>query len=345
MQPEAIGVECPATEYALLRLLENNPEVASKVVQAALDGVAERHQQEMRLNSPQAVRLVLVIDQMEELFTNDDLTAADRRCFFLTLWWLLRTGRVWVLATLRSDFFPRCETIPQLMELKEGNGQYHLQMPEEYEISQMIRWPAAAAGLRFAEDVQKGERLEDLIRDAALANRESLPLLQFALEELYQRRTADDVLTLQAYREIGGVEGSLAQRAESEWRAFVSEHDERSANAALDSVLRRLVTVGSDERESFSRRWSQESIAAGNPVERAFIERFVTARLFVADVSDRGPVVSLAHEALLLHWQRLRQWLDTNHEDLRTLMRVRSAAATWAEKVGRLTICSKPKDR
>ena len=52
MQPEAIGVECPATEYALLRLLENNPEVASKVVQAALDGVAERHQQEMRLNSP-----------------------------------------------------------------------------------------------------------------------------------------------------------------------------------------------------------------------------------------------------------------------------------------------------
>lgn len=332
MRPEAIGVECPATEYALMRDLDRNPEVASKVVQAALDIVAERHQQELRLNSPQAVRLVLVIDQMEELFTTHDLTAADRRAFVQTLWWLLRTGRVWVLATLRSDFFPRCETIPELMDLKEGNGQYHLQMPEEYEISQMIRWPAAAAGLRFAEDVQKGERLEDLIRDAALANRESLPLLQFALEELYQRRTADDVLTLEAYREIGGVEGSLAQRAESEWRAFVSEHGESTANAALDGVLRRLVTADPDDRESFARRWSQEFLAAADPGERALVERFVRARLFIADVSERGPVVSLAHEALLVHWQRLRQWLDTNQEDLRTLMRVRGAAATWAEK-------------
>jgi tetratricopeptide (TPR) repeat protein len=331
MRPEAIGLECPASEHVLMRDLDRDPEVASKVVQAALDIVAERHQQEMRLDSPQAVRLMLVIDQMEELFTNHHLTDEDRHHFVRVLWWLLRAGRVWVLATLRSDFFPRCETIPQLMELKEG-GQYHLQIPEEYEISQMIRWPAAAAGLRFAEDVQKGERLEDLIRDAALANRESLPLLQFALEELYQRRTADDVLTLEAYREIGGVEGSLARRAESEWRAFVSEHGESTANAALDGVLRRLVTADPDDRESFARRWSQESLATADPGEQALVERFVRARLFIADVSERGPVVSLAHEALLVHWQRLRQWLDTNQEDLRTLMRVRSAAGIWAEK-------------
>jgi tetratricopeptide (TPR) repeat protein len=333
IQPQALGAECLADEWALEKALEcYSPELASRIIETALDGVAERHQREMQLDSPQAVRLVLVIDQMEELFTDNDLTDEVRRHFIQALGWLLRSGRVWILATLRSDFFPRCESLPELMNLKEGNGQYHLQMPEEYEISQMIRWPAAAAGLRFAEDVQKGERLEDLIRDAALANRESLPLLQFALEELYQRRTADDVLTLEAYHEIGGVEGSLARRAESEWRAFVSEHDERSANAAFDSVLRRLVTVDSDDRESFSRRWSKESLAAGNPVEQAFIERFVTARLFIADVTDRGPVVSLAHEALLLHWQRLQQWLDTNHEDLRALMRVRSAAATWEEK-------------
>jgi tetratricopeptide (TPR) repeat protein len=332
MRPEAMGAECPCTEWDLLNNLEHNHEVAGKVVQAALERVAERHQQEMQLDSPQAVRLLLVIDQMEELFTDHHLTAAERRNFVQALWCLLRTGRVWVLATLRSDFFPRCETIPELMDLKEGNGQYHLQMPEKYEISQMIRWPAAAAGLRFAEDVQKGERLEDLIRDAALADRESLPLLQFALEELYQRRTADDVLTLEAYREIGGVEGSLAQRAESEWREFVSEHSESTANAALDGVLRRLVTADPGDRESFARRWSQEPLATADPGERALVERFVQARLFIADVSERGPVVSLAHEALLVHWQRLRQWLDTNQEDLRTLTRVRSAAGTWAEK-------------
>ncbi|MBV8279296.1 MAG: AAA family ATPase, partial [Verrucomicrobia bacterium] len=333
MQREAIGLECGVTEHKLADLLETDTEAAGSTIAAALDVIAQRYQEEMQLESARPVKLVLVIDQMEELFTSHDLTASDRQHFVRAIAALLRTGRIWILATLRSDFFPRCETIPELMELKEGDGQYHLQMPEEYEISQMIRWPAAAAGLRFAEDIQKGERLEDLIRDAALANRESLPLLQFALEELYQRRTGDDVLTLEAYREIGGVEGSLAQRAESEWRAFVSEYDESTANAALDAVLKRLVTVDSDDRESFARRWSQESFASSNPVELGFVERFVRARLFVADVSEGGaPTVSLAHEALLLHWQRLRQWLDTNQEDLRTLMRVRSAAATWAEK-------------
>jgi tetratricopeptide (TPR) repeat protein len=333
MRPEAIGAECPVTEGGLMRVLESHHEQAAKTIQAALNSVAERHQREMQLDSPQAVRLVLVIDQMEELFTNHKLTAADRRRFVGLLGWLLRTGRVWILATLRSDFFPRCETIPELMELKEGSGQYHLQTPEEYEISQMIRWPAAAAGLRFAEDIQKGERLEDLIRDAALANRESLPLLQFALEELYQRRNQEDVLTLEAYREIGGVEGSLARRAESEWQGFVSEHDQSTANAALDVVLRLLVTADPEDRQTFARRWSQECLASASRVERAFVERFVRARLFIADVSERGvPMVSLAHEALLVHWQRLRQWLDTNQEDLRILMRVRNASATWAEK-------------
>jgi len=332
-QPEAIGGECRISEHTLASLLQTNPEAAGSAIKEALALAALRHQEQMESASALPAKLVLVMDQMEELFTSHALTAADRGRFVNTIGGLVRTGQIWVLATLRSDFFPRCEAIPELMQLKEGNGQYHLQPPEEYEISQMIRWPAAAAGLRFAEDVQKGERLEDLIRDAALANRESLPLLQFALEALYQRRTADDVLTLEAYREIGGVEGSLAQRAESEWREFVSEYDETTGNGALGAVLKRLVTVSSDDQGSFARRWAQESVVAGKLAERALIERFIRARLFVADVSERGdPVVSLAHEALLFHWQRVRQWLSTNQEDLRTLTRVRSAAGTWAEK-------------
>lgn len=333
MQAGALGDEFSITEQELADLLQTNPAAAADAIKVALGLAAERHQQTMQLESCLPAKLVLVIDQMEELFTSQDLTVADRGRFMKAIDELIRTGQVWVLATLRSDFFPRCETIPELMRLKQGNGQYHLQMPEEYEISQMIRWPAAAAGLRFAEDIQKGERLEDLIRDAALANRESLPLLQFALEELYHRRTSDDVLTLEAYREIGGVEGSLAKRAETEWQEFVSEYGETISDAAFDAVLKRLVTVSADERENFSRRWSHESPATANASETALIERFIRARLFVADVSESGtPMVSLAHEALLQHWQRLRHWLDTNQEDLRTLVRVRGAAATWVEK-------------
>src|SRR5260370_15793743 len=116
------------------------------------------------------------MDQMEELFTSHALTAADRSRFVNTIGGLVRTGQVWVLATLRSDFFPRCEAIPELMQLKEGNGQYHLQSPEEYEISQMIRWPAAAAGLRVSQQVAIGGRIEEHIPGAAVAQpRNPLP--------------------------------------------------------------------------------------------------------------------------------------------------------------------------
>src|SRR5258707_15819625 len=97
----------------------------------------------------------------------------------------------------------------------------------------MIRWPAAAAGLRFFEDIQKGERLEDLIRDFALANRESLPLLQFALEVLYQRRTADDVLTLEAYREMGGGDGFLTQRPLADAPGILSNHHATAGNRSF----------------------------------------------------------------------------------------------------------------
>src|SRR5260221_12799528 len=122
----------------------------------------------MQLGNALPAKLVLVMDQMEELFTSHALTAADRNRFVNTIGGLIRAGQVWVLATLRSDFFPRCEAIPELMQLKEGNGQYHLQSPEEYEISQMIRWPAAAAGVLFAEDVAKRGRLEGVFRGASV---------------------------------------------------------------------------------------------------------------------------------------------------------------------------------
>ena len=105
--------------------------------------------------------------------------------------------------------------LPKLTALKEGAGQYDLMPPNASEIGQMIRLPTRAAGLRFEEDPTTNESLDDMLRDAAVARPEILPLLQFTLEELYQRRTEDGLLTLAAYRELGGVEGSLAQRAEA----------------------------------------------------------------------------------------------------------------------------------
>jgi hypothetical protein len=84
---------------------------------------------------------------------------------------------------MRSDFYNRCEDLPELMALKDGAGQCHLLPPTAAEIGQMIRLPALAAGLRFEVEPATQLGLDEVLRDAAAGQTGNLPFLEFALEE------------------------------------------------------------------------------------------------------------------------------------------------------------------
>jgi tetratricopeptide (TPR) repeat protein len=229
-----------------------------------------------------------------------------------------------VICTLRSDFYPRLANLPKLGALKEGAGQYDLLPPTASEIGQMIRLPASAAGLRFEEDPASSERLDDMLRDAAAGHREILPLLQFTLEELYQRRTEDGMLTLAAYRELGGVEGSLARRAEAVFKNLPD-----AVEAELPKVLNALVSVGQDGQAAVGRKRAPWSDLSGG-ISRVLIDSFVENRLFVSELADDGSaVVTVAHEALLWHWPRVQDWVAQNRENLRIRGRIAAAAERW----------------
>jgi tetratricopeptide (TPR) repeat protein len=269
-------------------------------------------------------RLALVIDQMEEMYTQEEILPELRQSFFDVIDSFVRSGRIWVMCTLRSDFYPRLANLPKLTALKEGAGQYDLMPPTASEIGQMIRLPANAAGLRFEEDPASSERLDDMLRDAAAGHREILPLLQFTLEELYQRRTDDGMLTLAAYRELGGVEGSLAQRAESLFKQLPDD-----VEAQLPKVLNALVSVGQDGQAAVGRKRSPWGDVAKDR-SRVLVDTFVENRLFVTELADDGSaVVTVAHEALLWHWPRVQEWVAQNRENLRIRGRVSAAAELW----------------
>src|SRR5262249_54976133 len=153
-------------------------------------------------------------------------------------------GLVWVIATMRSDFYPRCAEIPELQAMKEGAGQYDLAPPTFAEIGQMIRHPARAAGLRFEVSAATRGRLDEVLHEAARRHPEALPLLEFALDELFQQRTENGVLTFAAYEQLGGLEGALARRAEEVLASL-----QPPVQAALPALLRALVTVGHGEGE------------------------------------------------------------------------------------------------
>jgi tetratricopeptide (TPR) repeat protein len=301
----------------LAQAFRESPQAATALVRNAL--VREEAE-----SGKQNARLALVIDQMEEMYTQEEILPEHRQAFFDVIDSFARSGRVWVMCTLRSDFYPRLANLPKLGALKEGAGQYDLMPPTASEIGQMIRLPANAAGLRFEEDPASSERLDDMLRDAAAGHREILPLLQFTLEELYQRRTEDGMLTLAAYRELGGVEGSLAQRAESLFKQLPDD-----VEAQLPKVLNALVSVGQDGQAAVGRKRSPWGDVAKDR-SRVLVDTFVENRLFVTELADDGSaVVTVAHEALLWHWPRVQEWVAQNRENLRIRGRVSAAAELW----------------
>ncbi len=270
-------------------------------------------------------RLALIVDQLEELFTQEHLGDADRRACVLALAALARSGLAWVIATMRGDFFDRLGSIAELAELSQGEARYLLAPPTAAEIAQVIAGPAREAGCRY-EIGPDGIGLDETIRQAAGKDPGALPLLSFLLDQLWRGRAADGTLTYRSYAALGGLEGALGRRAEEVFRALPAE-----VQAELPSVLRALVTVGHGEQAVPTARTVRLSqFVPGSPARRLVDAMLgAEARLLVADGDSDGARVRVAHEALLANWDTARRQIDQDRVDLQARARLEQAAARW----------------
>jgi len=302
----------------------------SLVLKTALTQASRDVQAKEHLLVPPSARLVLLIDQFEELFTLTDRFSAETQTGFVTaLAELARSGVVWVIATIRSEFFGQCEAIPELVRLKSGKGEFQLLPPTRPELSQIIRLPAIASGLEFETDRHSGANLDDALLEAAGHNSGALPILEFTLDELYKRRS-DHTLTYAAFKTLKGVEGALETKAEEVFNQLPPR-----TRGEFDFVFRALVTVdlGDGEKAAFTRRIAVIEKLATTTARRDLVEAFVDGRLLVTDTDQQNrAIVQIAHEALFEHWPRLRTMLEANLEFLRRRARAGSAFALWKEK-------------
>jgi hypothetical protein len=131
-----------------------------------------------------------VIDQFEELFSGPGISPEDRRLFIQLLAGLARSGAVWVIVTLRADFWHRAAEIPELILLAEGRGRIDLAAASSAELAEMIRKPAQAAGFSFVVHAQTGLGLDAVLAQDAAAAPGALPLLSFTLDELCKKAKA-----------------------------------------------------------------------------------------------------------------------------------------------------------
>lgn len=271
------------------------------------------------------IRLLLVVDQLEELFISATIGARDRSALLAAIEAMARSGWVWVIATLRADFYEHLQSEPALLRMKAHGGQLDILPPTADALRRLVEEPAIRAGLTFETQID-GTSVADLILRDAVAHPELLPLVEDLLRELYERRSAQQ-LTFAAYQSLGGsVEGALAHRADAVFDTLGVDEQQ-----ALPAVFEMLVTHGhdstdaaGDSRPAFDaplvRLWANLSHCPPDSPEQRVIRAYVDARLFTAGQHPEtgAPSAAVAHESLLRVWPRAIAWAEENREFLRT---------------------------
>jgi serine/threonine protein kinase/WD40 repeat protein len=271
---------------------------------------------------PLASELLIVIDQFEEAFTFGDERV--RSHFLQSLYEAIvaEDSQLRVITTLRADFYDRPLSEARFGQLIQQRTVVVLPLSVE-EVERAITAPASQVQV-FYERGLPAQIVTEVIDQPGV-----LPMLQYALTELFERRE-DQLLTHKAYQDIGGVLGALARRAEEIYRELDEEHQEATVQLFL-----RLVTLG-EGSEDTRRRALQSEIMAASPnkkVMQEVIDMFSGFRLLTTDrdPSTRTPTVEVAHEALIRQWQRLRGWLSDTREDVRLQRLLAAESQEWDE--------------
>ena len=287
------------------------------------------------------MQLALVIDQMEELFTNG-FPSEVQRGYISALSALARCERIFVIAALQSDFFARYQQFSELVELIAQSGRYELQPPTPHEIRNMVRLPAEAAGLRFEQHPESGQSLDEALVEAAVGTSEPLPLLEHLLSQLHQKQLErkDGLLRWSDYREFGELQGALANHAETVFLTL--KNDEQQA---LKFVMPQLVSLGRSEEDVLICRIVPYRDLVSSPEldhrqkagAKGLVERLIKEGLLSAlNDSQQELLVGIPQEALLRRWPGVRQWLSEGRDFLRKRDRLDASLTRWLSR-GRRT--------
>ncbi|MGB5057617.1 MAG: protein kinase [Candidatus Promineifilaceae bacterium] len=320
-------------EIGLLRIATRQP--ADLAEQLSRDERGLLRAARLIVLDEEPAELLLVIDQFEELYTLT--TSQAERAHFLGLLQTavsITNSHIRVIITLRADFYDRPLLHPEFSRLLQRHTELVLPLTA-VELAQVIEEPAQRVGISFEPG------LAATIAADVHEQSGALPMLQYALTELFERRNGR-LFTHHAYKTSGGVSGALAQRAEAVYAVL-----DEAGQAAARQIFLRLVAVnegrgGSGVQPDTRRRLRLTELAAlqsrmgasaiANP-HLSIVNLFGQHRLltFDRDPTTREPTVEVAHEALLHAWERLRGWLAESRDDLRFQQQLAQAAINWKQ--------------
>ena len=316
-------------ESLTLAFAPHLPERSLRAIRHDLEDDSARglHLLATRLVKRAGARVVLMIDQFEELFAQ---TVSEReRQHFIDLLVAAVTepvGSLVVLLTLRADFYDRPMHYPQLSQLIETHQKSVLPMNLR-DLRAVIEQPAALPDVQL---LFEGDLVGDLLFEAQ-GQAGALPLLEFTLDQLFRQRDGH-WLTREAYQQIGGVKGALAKHAESTYASLPSDEHRHLARA----LFLRLIDPGVTEQDTTRRRAALSELSLPNPKQTAIMrevaDAFVNARLLMTNEVAGTTTIEVSHEALIREWARLAEWLREAREDITLQQAISADAAEWVRR-------------
>ncbi len=283
---------------------------------------------------------LLVVDQFEELFTVAQPGQRDHFIELITQVATIPDSPLAVVTTMRADFIEPCLRYEALRQLIEEEAKY-LPALTGKNLRDAICEPAKRQGYEVTDELLY-QILEDIKQEPGF-----LPLLEFALTQLWQKRDeAEHQLTLEAYDAIGGMGGALNCHADKVYRyrdyEKDSPQDERTEaeRALIKRIFLNLLQIGDGEKDTRLRQRKAFilSLAGDNQEEQKVLtelieskQGLVKGRLLVTGGSEGegNAWVDLAHEALIERWEKLNEWRTENREGRKLAKQLEKDAQTW----------------
>ena len=310
-------------------LRQNFRDTSFKTLREDLEDNAARglHLLATQMVNQRGTRVILLIDQFEELFTQTE--SEEERQHFIRM--LLTAcseprGPLVVLLTLRADFYDRPMQYPGLFRLIETQHLSLLAIQSD-DLRRVVLEPAALPDVQVTFEGDLVNRLLADVQEQVGA----LPLLQFTLDQLFQQRSGRE-LTLSAYRELGGVKGALARQAEKTYGDLPSVRHHSLARA----LFMRLIDPGATEQDTTRRRAALSEFTLDDPTQTRLmwetIDTFIRARLLTTNEIAGKTTIEVSHEALIREWPRLAGWLREAREDIHLQQTISKDASEWEQR-------------
>ena len=288
----------------------NDSQLGKGLQPAALIQDLRQHQSQLHLmcrqalhGEPESRRVVVLVDQFEEVFTlcHDE---AERQAFIDNLLNASTdfTGGAIVILTLRADFYGKCASYPQLAAAL-SDDQFLISPMNETELREVIEEPA----LRTGCELEAG--LVDVLLKDVKDQTGSLPLLEYTLTRLWEQRQSR-VLRLADYQALGGLEGALNKRADEIYEGLSSEHKQ-----ICQRIFLRLVQPG-EGTEDTRRRASLNEFGDDEAINQV-VQKLVNVRLITTQKKavDEESFAEVTHEALIRNWSQLKGWIEADREN------------------------------